>query len=511
MIKLKIKELILCVFSLYFLNAQDVKQIDEFRPKVHFTPQKNWINDPNGMFYYNGEYHLFYQYNPYGDLWGHMSWGHAITKDLVKWEHLPVALEEENKTMIFSGSAVVDLKNTSGFGSENNPPIVAIYTSYDATTGFQHQSIAYSNDNARTFTKYSDNPVLNLNSKDFRDPKVFWDEIHKSWVMVVAMSMEKKILFYSSTNLKDWIKMSEFGSKGITEGVWECPDLFPLSYKDKTKWILTVNLGNGNIAGGSGIHYFIGEFDGKNFVLDGTKTSSDLEYQFLDYGKDFYAAVTWDGIPNQTTKSRKWLGWMNNWQYASDIPSRGWRGSMTIPRNLYLDKDDTGYLLRQEPINLTESYDKGMCVLSKKISIDEVNTLFETNNSYSLSFDLSFSFLPQKTNEDLIFQIINDEKQYINLTYNSNTDNWTLTRKDKEINKQEYQSIQTLKETSSYSKKRKHVRIIIDKNSAEIFLDNGKKVATNLFFPSGEKSARVEIKSLNPKIKLLDFSLQKFK
>lgn len=511
MIKLKIKVLVLCVFSLYFVDAQEIKQIDEFRPKVHFTPQKNWMNDPNGMFYYNGEYHLFYQYNPYGDLWGHMSWGHAITKDLVKWEHLPVALEEENKTMIFSGSAVVDWKNTSGFGSEKNPPIVAIYTSYDATTGFQHQSIAYSNDNARTFTKYSNNPVLNLNSKDFRDPKVFWDEIHKNWVMVVAMSMEKKILFYNSTNLKDWTKMSEFGSIGITEGVWECPDLFPLSYKDKTKWILTVNLGNGNIAGGSGIHYFIGEFDGNNFILDGTKTSSGLEYQFLDYGKDFYAAVTWDGIPNRTTKSRKWLGWMNNWQYASDIPSRGWRGSMTIPRNLYLDKDDTGYLLRQEPINLTESYDKGMCVLSKKISIDEVNKLFEANNSYSLSFDLSFSFLPQKTNEDLIFQIINDEKQYINLTYYSKTDNWTLTRKDKEINKKEYQSIQILKETSSDSKKRKHVRLIIDKNSAEVFLDHGKKVATNLFFPSGGKLPRVEIKSSNTEIKLLDFSLQKFK
>ncbi|WP_310595465.1 glycoside hydrolase family 32 protein [Flavobacterium sp.] len=511
MLKLKIKALVLFGFSLTFGNAQNAKPIEEYRPKVHFTPQKNWMNDPNGMFYYKGEYHLFYQYNPYGNVWGHMSWGHAISKDLVKWEHLPIALEEENKTMIFSGSAVVDYNNTSGFGSLMSPPIVAIYTSYDAATGLQHQSIAYSNDNARTFTKYSNNPVLNLNSKDFRDPKVFWDENNKNWVMIVAMSMEKKILFYSSPNLKDWTKMSEFGSKGITEGVWECPDLFPLSYKGKTKWILTVNLGNGNISGGSGIHYFIGDFDGKNYVLDGTETSSGLEYQFLDYGKDFYAAVTWAGIPNQTTQSRKWLGWMNNWQYAADIPSLGWRGSMTIPRNLYLDKDDAGYLLRQEPINLSESYVKDLSKKSKKISIDQVNMIFKNHNSFDLTFDLSFSFFPNKSNGDLVFQILDDDKVSIRLSYNSNSENWTLIRKDKELNKQEYQTVQTLYETSSNSKKRKNVRIIVDKNSIELFLDNGKKVATNLFFPNTNKTTRVELQSENPIFELLDFSLHKFK
>ena len=244
--------------------------IEPFRPQFHFTPEKNWMNDPNGMVFYEGEYHLFYQYNPFGDKWGHMSWGHAVSPDMVHWKHLPLALPEEDGVMIFSGSAVVDWKNSSGFGKDGKPPLVAIYTGYNTTNNFQYQCIAYSNDKGRTWTKYAGNPVINLNSKDFRDPKVRWYEPTKQWIMSVSLSAEHKVCFYGSTNLKDWTLLSQFGPAGATTGVWECPDMFelPVEGTHEKRWALVVNMNPGSVAGGSGGQYFIGRFDGTNFVAD---------------------------------------------------------------------------------------------------------------------------------------------------------------------------------------------------------------------------------------------------
>lgn len=244
---------------------------EPFRPQYHFTPEKNWMNDPNGLVFYEGEYHLFYQYNPFGDKWGHMSWAHAVSPDLVHWKHLPLALAEENGVMIFSGSAVVDWKNSSGFGKDGRPPLVAIYTGHYTEKPLQNQNIAYSNDKGRTWTKYSGNPVLDIGAKDFRDPKVMWHEPTQRWIMTVALPTEHKIRFYSSANLKQWSQLSEFGPAGATNGIWECPDLFPLTVEnaaDSSKWVLIVNLNPGGPVGGSGCQYFIGEFDGKKFVLD---------------------------------------------------------------------------------------------------------------------------------------------------------------------------------------------------------------------------------------------------
>jgi sucrose-6-phosphate hydrolase SacC (GH32 family) len=243
---------------------------EPFRPQYHFTPEKNWMNDPNGLVYYEGEYHLFYQYNPFGDKWGHMSWGHAVSPDLVHWKHLPLALAEENGVMIFSGSAVVDWKNTSGFGQDGKPPLVAIYTGYRSSDNLQFQCIAYSNDKGRSWTKYSGNPIININSKDFRDPKVQWYEPTQRWIMTVSLSAEHKVCFYGSKNLKDWTLLSEFGPAGATGGVWECPDLFelPVAGTKETRWVLAVNIGSGSVAGGSGGQYFIGRFDGTRFVAD---------------------------------------------------------------------------------------------------------------------------------------------------------------------------------------------------------------------------------------------------
>jgi fructan beta-fructosidase len=243
---------------------------EPFRPQFHFTPEKNWMNDPNGLVYYEGEYHLFYQYNPFGNTWGHMSWGHAVSPDMVHWKHLPLALSEADGVMCFSGSAVVDWKNSSGFGKGGKPPMVAIYTGMRVADGRQFQCIAYSNDRGRTWTKYANNPVIDIGSDNFRDPKVQWYEPTKSWLMTVSLSAEHKVQFYGSKDLKHWTLLSEFAPAGATGGVWECPDLFQLPVADtkEKRWVLAVNIGSGSVAGGSGGQYFIGQFDGTRFTVD---------------------------------------------------------------------------------------------------------------------------------------------------------------------------------------------------------------------------------------------------
>src|SRR4051812_10121589 len=240
-----------------------------YRPQFHFSPAKNWMNDPNGLVYYKGEYHLFFQYNPLGNQWGNMSWGHAVSRDLVHWQQLPVAIPMAGDELIFSGSAVVDKDNTSGFGTKKNPAMVAIYTS--ARPGSQAQSLAYSLDRGRTWTKYAGNPVLDIGSGEFRDPKVFWYAAQHKWVMAVSKALEHKIALYSSPDLKTWTHMSDFGPANATGGAWECPDLFPLAVdgnRHKTKWVMIVNINPGGIAGGSGAQYFVGDFDGTNFKAD---------------------------------------------------------------------------------------------------------------------------------------------------------------------------------------------------------------------------------------------------
>jgi fructan beta-fructosidase len=253
-------------------TAQDTATYQElFRPQFHYTPAQNWINDPNGLVFYKGEYHLFYQYNPSGSTWGNISWGHAVSRDLVHWEELGVAIPQDDTEFVFSGSVVVDKDNTSGFGTPGNPPLVAIYTSATKACCLQAQSLAYSTDSGRTWTKYEGNPVLDIGSAEFRDPKVFWYAPEEKWVMAVVLSVDRKVSFYSSENLKDWTHLSDFGPANAVGGVWEVPDLFPLPVDgdpNNIKWVLVVNLNPGGIAGGSGAQYFIGDFDGTTFRAD---------------------------------------------------------------------------------------------------------------------------------------------------------------------------------------------------------------------------------------------------
>ncbi len=343
-------------FSLVSLLAETgaVPSFQErWRPQFHFTPPDTWMNDPNGMVFYDGEYHLFYQNNPFGNRWGHMSWGHAVSRDLIHWEHLPLALAEEDGVMIFSGSAVVDWKNTSGFGQNGRPPLVAIYTGHYTTRPRQNQHIAYSNDRGRTWTKFSGNPVLDIGEADFRDPKVFWHEPTGRWVMVVAWPVKRQVRIYASPDLKSWTHLSDFGPAASTTGIWECPDLFPVAVEgspSKTSWVLVVNVGGGAPAGGSGTQYFVGHFDGTRFIVADQPARNATETAlWADWGPDFYAAVSWSDVPERDGR-RLWIGWMSNWSYANDVPTFPWRSAMTVPRELLLRDTPDGLRLVQTPV-----------------------------------------------------------------------------------------------------------------------------------------------------------------
>ncbi len=305
-------------------EAYDATNREKFRPQYHHSPAYGWMNDPNGMFYKDGEYHLYYQFNPYGSQWENMTWGHSTTKDLIHWEAQPIAIEPDAIGSIFSGSCVVDKNNTSGFGKGT---IVAFYTSAGQ---HQTQSMAYSTDNGKTFKKYENNPILTSDIPDFRDPKVFWNPEIQKWNLILAAGQEMRI--YSSPNLKDWTYESSFGKEyGNHDGVWECPDLMKLQVRgtDKQKWMLICNINPGGPFGGSATQYFVGEFDGHKFTCD---TKPEVT-KWMDYGKDHYATVTFDNAPDGRKIA---IAWMSNWQYANQVPTKQFRSANSIARDLGL-------------------------------------------------------------------------------------------------------------------------------------------------------------------------------
>lgn len=343
------------------------------------------MNDPNGMVFYEGEWHLFYQHNPFGDKWGHMSWGHAVSHDLVHWEHLPLALAEEDGTMIFSGSAVVDWKNTSGFGVNGKPPLVAIYTGH--RDGRQDQRLAFSNDRGRTWTKVPA-PVLDLHMADFRDPRVFWHAPSSRWVMAVALPNEKKLNFYTSPDLKRWKFVGEFGPAGATGGQWECPDLFTLPIEGGgSTWVLIVNINPGGPAGGSGTQYFTGKFDGRRFVAD----AGAKDIRWADYGPDFYAGVSWNDIPKSDGR-RVWLGWMSNWLYGQDVPTTPWRSAMTVPRELSLRRTLDGLRLVQKPVRELGQLRRASPLQFGGGTFEEAARWLAAHNDLSPLLDVEMSF-----------------------------------------------------------------------------------------------------------------------
>ena len=330
------------------LSAEVPLGDEALRPQIHYTPKRNWMNDPNGLIKVGDEYHLFYQYNPEGIRWGHMTWGHAVSIDLLHWRELPVAIPEDARDMVFSGSVVLDTANSSGFGSPGKPAMVAIYTgAAQPPAKRQRQNIAFSTDQGRTWTKYAGNPVLDLGLEDFRDPKVFWYEPTHSWIMAAALSTQKKVAFFRSPDLKTWTHLSDFGPAGASDGVWECPDLFPMPVANRpgeVRWVLKVDAQFSKIAPGGGGQFFVGSFDGERFT-----PGADSQPIWADYGPDFYASAFWSGIPAADGR-RILLGWMDNWTYGQDLPTSPWRGVMSLPRELSLHALAHGYEIRQAPI-----------------------------------------------------------------------------------------------------------------------------------------------------------------
>lgn len=461
-----------------------------YRPNFHFSPKKGWMNDPNGLFYLNGTYHLFFQHTPFQSVpdFAKMHWGHAISKDLVKWEELTPAIAYDEKGAIFSGSAVVDKDNTSGFGDGKNVPVVAIFTYHDmkkekaGEVDAQSQAIAYSLDNGKTWTKYSNNPVLkNPGIKDFRDPKVFWDAKRKQWVM--GLAAQDRQHFYASKNLKDWTFLSEFGKDvGGHGGVWECPDLFPIKIDgtNEEKWVLIVNINPGGPNGGSAAQYFVGDFDGKTFKMDDvfTKQLEKQKVAWLDWGRDNYASVSFNNVPDD---KRIIIGWMSNWEYALQVPTNAWRSSTTIAREIKLIKKGNEYNLVSNPVKEINKYVsktiKGKDLKGKgKLSISEAGKIDLTKaivnfNVKNLKQDTYTFTLSNALGETLTFGLNNSEHYlFLDRSKSGKTD-----FSDK------FASTIT-KAVLDGNQKEGAFKIILDKTSIEIFYNNGEKVITEIFF-----------------------------
>ncbi len=471
--------LLLCAFAL----PAAAPYREPGRPRFHFTPATNWMNDPNGMVFYDGEYHLFYQYNPFGNQWGHMSWGHAVSRDLMRWEHLPIALREENDVMVFSGSAVVDWKNTSGFGKNGKPPLVAIYTGHYTKQRLQNQHVAFSNDKGRTWTKFAGNPVLDVNMADFRDPKVFWHEPTARWVMTVALPLEKKVHFYTAPDLKHWKYVGEFGPAGATGGMWECPDLFPVAIEGGgTKWVLVVNLNPGGPAGGSGCQYFVGDFDGHRFSPDASFPKGKDAALWADFGPDFYAGVSWSDIPKSDGR-RLWLGWMSNWQYANDVPTTPWRSAMSIPRELTLRQTGEGLRLSQAPVReLTKL--RGPSRHFAGGTVAEANAWQQRNATKGPAFEWIVDFeLPSQDGGDL--KLLRVPGGGIVVGFNPEKGRLYLDRNGANEPNFHPQFPGQYSAPLHALDRRIKLHLFVDASSIEVLADDGALVLTALMFPSG--------------------------
>ncbi len=448
-----------------------------YRPEHHLTPPQNWTNDPNGMVYLDGEYHVFYQHNPYGDKWGHMSWGHAVSKDLMNWEHLPVAIPEFDNgngttSMIFSGSAVVDSANTSGFFEKGfTKGMVAIFTVHLDSSGTgvgQYQSIAYSSDKGRTWKHFEGNPVLDLGMKDFRDPNVIWNKQRNSWLMSVVKPLEYTVQFYESPNLKDWTLLSEFGRQGDTTKIWECPSLFevPVENSDETKWVLLISSGH-KTAGFVGMQYFVGDFNGTTF---NSQPQNDV-FQ-VDAGKEFYAAIPFNNLPVSHQKPVI-LGWTNNWAYANDIPTVGFRGGFSFSRELSLYKEQGIYRLKNSPVvsgkipSVTLSKDKSETEFENPVFHIHVGQIGD-------SFDLK---LEQNESEYTLISVSNGMLTFDRTKSGKVDFNASFPSKDQ----MEIGPFESLD-------------LYMDHSVIELFVNDGKQVMTQQVFPNSQKlSAKLSL------------------
>ncbi|MFN8349555.1 MAG: glycoside hydrolase family 32 protein [Spirosomataceae bacterium] len=459
------------------VSAQEPLQ--DYRPQYHYTAPKNWVNDPNGLVYLDGEYHLFYQYNPFGNVWGHMSWGHAVSKDLKNWETLPVALPEFDngdgtQTMIFSGCAVIDSMNTSGFFEKGyTKGMVAIFTSHIEGKA-QHQSIAYSNDKGRTWKRYDKNPVLDVGMKDFRDPNVIWYPESKKWVMTVVKPLEYTVQFYESNDLKKWTLLSEFGKQGDMTKIWECPSLVkvPVVGSDESKWVLLVSSGHRQ-PGYLAMQYFVGDFDGKKFTSQKQK-----EILYVDEGKDFYAGIPFYNLP-KTHKKPLMIGWINDWEYARDIPTgETWRGGFSVPRELSLKKTPVGFRLAQQPVL---SLKKTAFTIKNK----EVNGTYEVPFQGDV-FDVTLEIRPQQA-KTVSLLVLQSKDEATVIRYDVSAQELSLDRTHSGLVNFHPKFASTERVKVPLKEGKLTLRVLADKSVIELFAQEGEFVMTDWVFPTGNE------------------------
>lgn len=462
----------LCWEKMSLSDTFDTSNTEKFRPAYHHTPAYGWMNDPNGMFYKDGVYHLYFQHNPYGSTWGNMNWGHSYSTDLVHWTYAGDAITPDAWGTVFSGSAVVDKDNSAGFGRN---AIVAFYTSAKPTPwgDAQMQSIAYSTDDGKTFEKYPDNPVITSTEKDFRDPHVFRHEATGRWIMILAAGQEMRI--YSSANLKDWTYESSFGKEyGSHAGVWECPDLFelPVEGTSEKKWVLVCNINPGGPFGGSATQYFTGTFDGHKFTCD---TKPEVT-KWMDYGKDHYATVSFDNAPDGR---RVMIAWMSNWQYANQVPTVQFRSANAIARDVYLFRDKGVDYVGSRPVAEMTAL-RGDAVVSKKATLGElsVKKMFKTPSG---AYEIDLAMAPQD-GATVKLMLSNQKGEYVTVVYDGNMGTLSFDRRQGGDNK--FSELFPAVTTAPVHGKLTSLRVFVDKSSVEVFGNDGRAVMTNLVFPS---------------------------
>ena len=460
----------------------DVTNREKYRPLYHHTPLYGWMNDPNGMFYNDGKWHLYYQWNPYGSKWQNMTWGHSSSKDLVHWTHEPTAIEPNGLGTVFSGSSALDKHNTAGFG-EN--AVVTLYTSAGES---QMQSLAHSNDNGTTFEIYAGNPVITLDS-EARDPNFFYNEATNEWNLVLAHALEHEVLIFSSNDMKKWTLKSAFGKVGAQEGVWECPDLFPLEIDGTTKWVMLVNLNPGGPFGGSGIQYFIGDFDGTTFTPD-TDADGSIPTKWLDYGKDNYAVVSWSDAPDNR---RTLIGWMSNWQYAAEVPTTQFRSANTLPRDISLFKSNDGRIYAATvPSPEVQEIVGSPTIKAKSLTIGNPARTFslpkENDGICAISMEIDahkaqdFKIVLKNTVENKKASTKEKEDMVV-MSYDPETSSFVFDRSESGLTDFSIDFPATTVAPTFSNNGKLNLMIFIDRSSVEIFGNDGRFAMTNLVFP----------------------------
>jgi len=465
-----------CWNNFALADSYDMSNREKYRPAFHHTPLYGWMNDPNGMFYKDGQWHLYYQWNPYGSKWQNMTWGHSSSSDLINWEHHPVAIEPNGLGSVFSGSSAIDKENSAGFG-EN--AVVAMYTSAGAS---QIQSLAHSDDNGMTFDIYPGNPVLTLDS-EARDPNMFWNPETKLWTLILAHALDHEMLIFTSPDMKVWTLKSSFGKGlGAQAGVWECPDLFELAVpgSEKTKWVLICNLNPGGPFGGSGVQYFIGDFDGKTFIPD-KDANGNVPTKWLDHGKDNYALVSWSDAPDGR---RTAIGWMSNWQYAGEVPTMQFRSANTLPREIQLFKASDGQLYAASvPSPEVESLRGELAAKVSSFSVSDQGQSMALPEENDGICEILLDIEPAKA-DSVTLTFSNDKGEKTILVYNPSAETLSFDRRESGIVdfSQDFPAV-TVAPTFNSGKKLP-LRIFIDRASMEVFANGGHSVMTNLVFPT---------------------------